>query len=310
MNWKRRAIVGGGAAFAGLGALGVAAYRQFPLFFEQYVKEMSLPVLPPPRKPNPKAWPDRGLHAAWLGHSTVLVKIDGFTFLTDPVFSRRAGLNFGPVTLGVKRRVEAALLPEDLPKLDLILISHAHMDHLDVPSLRALESKTTRVVMAAATADLVRGGRYASVSELRWDEESRQGEALVRAFQVNHWGARVRTDTYRGYSGYVVEAAGRRVLFGGDTALTDGFRAVRRSKPVDLAIMPIGAYNPWIRFHCTPEQALKMANDAGADRLLPVHHQTFHLSREPIGEPIERFLHATGSDRVALTEIGAEFHSV
>lgn len=311
MILSRRMMLGGGATLAGVGALGYAAYRQFPLFFQQYVKEMNLPVLPAPRKPNPKSWPDKGLHAAWLGHSTVLVKIDGFTFITDPVFSTRAGLNLGPVTLGVKRRIEAALDLAGLPRIDLILLSHAHMDHLDTPSLRKLEGKGTRVIMAPETSDLIRVNRYAAVNELRWDEELRVGQAHVRAFAVNHWGARMRTDTYRGYTGYVVEAGGHRVLFAGDTAITDHFRGVRRSKPVDLAIMPIGAYNPWIRFHCTPEQAWKMANDAGADRLLPVHHQTFHLSREPVSEPIERFVAAAGSatDRIVLQQIGEEFHA-
>lgn len=305
---SRRLLVGGGTAFAGMGALAYAAYRQFPLFFEQYVKEMQIPVTPAPRKPNPKSWPDKGLHAAWLGHSTVLVKVDGFTFITDPVFSTRAGLNLGFVTLGVKRRVAPAVRIEDLPKIDLILVSHAHMDHLDTPSLKKLEGKGTRVVMAAETSDLIRRDRYQQVDELRWDSELRVGDAAIRAFAVNHWGARMRTDTYRGYNGYVIDVAGRRVLFGGDTAATDHFRSVRKSKPVDLAIMPIGAYNPWIRFHCTPEQAVRMANDAGAERLLPVHHQTFHLSREPVTEPIERFLTAA-RDRTVLTDIGAEFHA-
>ncbi len=309
MNGTRRFLLGGGAAFAGLGALGYAAYRQFPAFFDQYVRELSVPILPAPRKPNPKAWPNKGLHAAWLGHSTVLVKADGFTFITDPVLSDRAGLSFGPLTLGVKRRVASALTFGDLPPIDLILLSHAHMDHLDTPSLRKLEGKGTRVVMAPETSDLIRAHRYAAVDELRWDQEIRVGEATIRAFAVNHWGARMRTDTYRGYNGYVIEAANRRILFAGDTAITDHFRSVKRSKPVDLAIMPIGAYNPWIRFHCTPEQAWKMAGDAGADRLLPVHHQTFHLSREPVGEPIERFVAAAGSatSRVVLKEIGEEF---
>ena len=120
----------------------------------------------------------------------------------------------------------------------------------------------------------------------------------------------MQTDTYRGYNGYVLEVNNRRVVFAGDTALTDTFRSIRTGKGVDMAIMPIGAYNPWIRAHCTPEQAWRMGNDAGAEYLLPVHHKTFHLSREPIEEPIERFLGAASSrpERVALHSIGDEFH--
>ena len=90
------------------------------------------------------------------------------------------------------------------------------------------------------------------------------------------------------------------MLFAGYTAYTESFRSVRSPKPVDLAIMPIGAYDPWIRSHCNPEQALAMANDAGAEFILPVHHRTFELSREPSHEPLERLLAAAGSaeDRV------------
>jgi L-ascorbate metabolism protein UlaG (beta-lactamase superfamily) len=120
----------------------------------------------------------------------------------------------------------------------------------------------------------------------------------------------MQSDTYRGYNGYVIDIGKHRVLFGGDTAYTDAFRAVRSSKPVDLAIMPIGAYDPWIRMHCNPEQAWSMANHAGAEFVLPAHHQTFQLSSEPYREPMERLLAAAGprADRVAVRAIGGEFH--
>jgi L-ascorbate metabolism protein UlaG (beta-lactamase superfamily) len=103
------------------------------------------------------------------------------------------------------------------------------------------------------------------------------GKIDVVAFRVKHWGARTPRDTYRGYNGYVLERNNRRVLFGGDTALSDSFAELRASGPVDLAITPIGAYNPWIHSHCTPEQAVQMANEAGAHFIMPVHHQTFRL---------------------------------
>ncbi|MBI3682966.1 MAG: MBL fold metallo-hydrolase [Acidobacteria bacterium] len=303
-------MIGGGTAFASSAGLGYVLYRQFPLFWQQYIHEMRLPMQTAPRIPDASAWPDRGLHAAWLGHSTVLLKVDGFTILTDPVFSSRAGLDLHLLTLGLKRRVAPAMRIEDLPPVDLILLSHAHMDHLDTPSLGRLENKRTRVIMASQTSDLIRAGRYANVTELGWGEKAQAGPALVRAFEVNHWGARMRTDTYRGYNGYVIEAGRRRILFAGDTAITDKLRNLRTMGGIDLAIMPIGAYNPWIRFHCTPEQAWRMGNDAGAEFFLPVHHQTFHLSREPIMEPIERFLTAAGAraGRVVTRGIGEEFH--
>jgi len=283
--------------------------RTAPKVLRQMSKEVPRIILPAPYAPNPKAWPDTGIHAAWLGHSTVFLKVDGYTILTDPVFSDRVGIELGPVTVGIKRLVSPALQPGDLPHPNLILLSHAHMDHFDRPSLRALGSDRTSVVTAFRTSDLLRVRRYHSVQELGWGETVRVGAATVKAFEVNHWGARVRTDTYRGFNGYVIEIGRRRILFGGDTALTDNFKSVKTSKPIDFAIMPIGAYDPWIRFHCNPEQAMKMANDAGAERILPVHHQTFQLSREPRHEPIERLIEATGADRVCLQDIGQEFHS-
>ena len=302
-----RTLRGSGLTLSGLGTL---AQRTAPAFWRQYSEERRRPILSAPHRPNPGAWPDTGLHAAWLGHSTVLLRIDGITILTDPVFSRRIGLNVGPFTIGLKRLVEPALPPAQLPAPHLVLLSHAHMDHFDLPTLRALESPVTRVITASRTSDLIRPGRYAAVHELAWGEEVRIGDTLIRAFQVKHWGARMRSDTWRGFNGYVIETPRHRVLFGGDTAMSDTFSALRSRGPIDLAIMPVGAYNPWIYAHCTPEQALRMANDAGAEFILPVHHQTFHLSREPFDEPIRRLANALESapERMAVRSIGQEFH--
>lgn len=304
----RRTVLGG-AGLAGLAGLGSWAYRSAPHFWKQYSEDPKRDIMPAPRRPNPKAWPDRGIHAAWLGHTTVLLKIDGTTILTDPVFSARVGLDLGIFTLGLKRLVAPALDIAELPPIDLVLLSHAHMDHFDIPSLRRLENRGTMVVTAARTADLLRPGRYGGVRELGWGERARVGPLALSAFRVNHWGARMRSDTYRGYNGYVIEAGRYRVLFGGDTAATDAFRALKTSRPFDLAIMPVGAYNPWIHYHATPEESWRMANDAGAEVVLPVHHQTFPLSREPYLEPIERFYAAAGPhpERVALGRIGEEF---
>jgi L-ascorbate metabolism protein UlaG (beta-lactamase superfamily) len=289
-------------------SLAGAALRFAPIFWERFSADLKRPVLTAPHHPRFQHWTNEGLYAAWIGHSTVVIRIDGFTIVTDPVFSDRIGLNLGPFTLGLKRLVAAAVGAGETPGADLILLSHAHMDHFDLPSLHTLESKRTSVVTAVKTSDLLRPGRYQTVKELRWNEVAQIGPITVRAFEVNHWGARMQTDTYRGYNGYVIESGRYRVLFGGDSAWTDTFRPLRALGKIDLAIMPIGAYNPWIRAHCNPEQALKMANDAGAGLILPVHHQTFELSSEPLGEPIERLLAAAGEDRICLREIGQEFH--
>jgi L-ascorbate metabolism protein UlaG (beta-lactamase superfamily) len=291
-------------------ALARWAYRAAPAFWERYKEDLRREIRPAPERPAAHDWPDTGLHAAWLGHTTVLLKIDGFTVLTDPVFSRLVGLGFGPVTLGIKRLVHPALLPLELPQIDLVLLSHAHFDHFDIPSLHALENHGTAVVTAARTADLLRPSRWAAVHELKWGEQTVVGPATVRAFEVNHWGARMRSDTWRGFNGYTIEAGRYRVLFGGDTAATSKFRVLKSSRRYDLAIMPVGAYNPWIHYHCTPEEGWRMAEDAGAEFFLPVHHQTFSLSREPYLEPIDRTYGAAGNrpERVAVERIGQEFH--
>ncbi len=260
-------------------------------------------------KPKPGEWGDQGLFAAWVGHSTVLLKIDGATVLTDPVFSRRIGIGLGAATVGPKRLVRPALAIADLPQIDLILLSHAHFDHFDLPTLRRLANRGTHVITASGTADLLRRKRYAGVRELAWGAGTNAGPLRITAFQVNHWGARMLRDTWRGYNGYTIEAGRYRVLFAGDTAATTAFRGLKSSRPFDLALMPVGAYDPWIRAHCTPEQAWQMAGEAGTEFFLPIHHQTFALSREPYLEPIERVHAVAGnhSDRVAVDRIGGEF---
>jgi L-ascorbate metabolism protein UlaG (beta-lactamase superfamily) len=277
--------------------------------WDRFQQDRAREILPASFRPEPAHWDQTGLHAAWLGHSTVLLKIEGVTILTDPVFSEKVGLDLGITTLGLKRIVAPALARRETPRPDIILLSHAHMDHFDLASLRALESDRTRVITAAKTSDLLRAPQYAAVSELAWNEEIRIGDVAIRAFEVKHWGARMRSDTYRGFNGYAIETPRYRVIFGGDTALTDSFRGLRNTRGIDLAIMPIGAYNPWVRAHCTPEQAVSMANDAGAEFILPVHHRTFQLSSEPYDEPIERLRAALAGEpgRLAMTQIGEEF---
>ncbi len=286
------------------------ALRAGPMLWRRMAEDRRREVVAAPHSPDFAAWQQDGIHAAWIGHSTVLIQVDGFKILTDPVFSRRIGIGIGPVTIGMKRLVEPAVKVAQIPTPDLILLSHAHMDHFDLPSLRALENPKTTVVTAASTGDLLRTRRYRTVHELRWDGECQVGPVKIRAFEVKHWGARMQTDVHRGYNGYLMEIGRYRIIFGGDTAYTDSFRRLRTARPVDLAIMPIGAYDPWIRAHCNPEQALEMANDADAEFILPVHHQTFQLSSEGYWEPIKRLLLAARSreDRVVTREIGDEFH--
>ncbi|HEY0457268.1 MAG TPA: MBL fold metallo-hydrolase [Verrucomicrobiae bacterium] len=282
-----------------------------PRFFRGFLAELGRAVLPPANRPTPELWNTNTISASWLGHSTVLVNFYGLTILTDPVLFRRIGANLKIGTVGPKRMIDAALTPEELPDIDIILLSHAHMDHLDLPSLHCF-SRATRVVTAHNTADLLAPTQLrAHCTELKWGEKAkiitRRGDAIVQAFEVNHWGARWRHDSYRGYNGYVIEREGRKIIFGGDTAWTSTFRPLRGRGGYELAIMPIGSYKPWIWCHCNPEQAVSMANDSGAKYILPVHFQTFALGREPRHEPMERLRKCIEPERIALSEIGETF---
>lgn len=297
------ALAGAGTAWTSLSSSWSAR------FLRERFAEWGKDVPAAPHKPAPATWDDNAITLAWLGHATVLVNFYGLRILTDPVLFSRIGVDVGVGSIGPLRLVQSALSPDELPDIDLVLVSHAHFDHLDTPSLGAIRGRPA-VVMARETSDLLPRHNYSSVKELAWNEATKvatpRGEALVRSIEVKHWGARMTRDTHRGYTGYVVEREGRKLLIGGDTAQTGVFRDHRRFGPFDVAVMPIGAYDPWIRNHCTPEQAVAMADAAGARLFVPVHHQSFQLSREPFREPIERAQNALRAehDRLGLREIG------
>ena len=280
--------------------------------FREWTVESWRPIAPAFAKPKPATWSDAQVTFAWIGHATVLINFFGVKILTDPVLFPRIGIRLPGFTIGPKRLTAPALQFHELPPIDLILLSHAHFDHFDLRTLRCFDENTS-VITARSTSDLLRRTRFRDVKELGWGEaktvRTASGEIDVIALRVNHWGARKQGDTYRGYNGYLLERKGRRIIFAGDTAMTNSFAEIRRHGAIDVAIMSIGAYNPWIQSHCSPEQAVEMANAAGAHFIVPVHHQTFRLSFEPFHEPIERFEAALRKtpERIALREIGETF---
>lgn len=283
-------------------------------YVRQALQETTREIAPVKNKPAPLTWSDHDVTEPWLGHATVLVNFCGLTILTDPTLMPRIGADLGFATVGPKRLVSSPLAYSELPAIDLLLLSHAHMDHFDMPTLHKFSSRP-KAVTAKATLDLFSGMKFRrNVTELRWGESAMvrtgNGDVRVEAFEVNHWGARWRTDKYRGYNGYILEREGRKLIFGGDTALTDKFQLIRNKRGYDLAIMPIGSYKPYKKNHCTPEESVKMLNDAGAEKVLPIHFKTFRLGEEGVTEPLERLEANIAHDRIALRDVGETFRLI
>lgn len=309
---RRRFLYLGSAGFTS-GVAGLhTTHNLGARFVGDRLAELVKPAINAKHKPAPLSWDDNAITASWLGHATVLINFYGLKIITDPVLFSRVGLHFGLGTLGPMRRQACALAPQELPKIDLVLLSHAHLDHFDTASLSALPG-TPQAVSAKGTRDLFGGTGVSRCHELAWGEstgiQTSHGDVQVEAFEVKHWGARWRHDTHRGYNGYIVSRGGKKIIFAGDTAFTKNFQQLRGKGPFELACMPIGAYQPWIFSHCNPEQAWRMTLDCGAKHILPIHHFTFRLGRERCTEPLERLQEAMNgeADRLALKEAGETF---
>jgi len=245
----------------------------------------------------------------------VLINFFGTRIITDPVFSERVGVNLlGLTTVGPKRLYAPALRVDELPPIDIILLSHGHMDHLDIPSLEQFDGDIS-VVMAKNTTDILENTPRKTVVELDWGEKATVHGVEIEAIEVQHFGWRFpweddRSKGFwhgRSYNAYLLSKNGRHIVFGGDTAYHEYFRHIgERNLTVELAIMPIGTYEPWLRNHCNPEQAVEMSRHMNAKAILPIHWNTFVMSDEPVEEPLERFKTALASqpERIALEAIG------
>ncbi len=245
----------------------------------------------------------------WIGHSTMLVRMDGVTFLTDPVFSERAG----PVSfLGPKRHVPPGVPLEALPPIDFAVVSHDHYDHLDLPSIAALAARGTRFVVPLGMGALI-AAAGGTADELDWWRSLNLGPVRVHCVPALHFGGRSLTDGNRRlWAGWVIEGPTRRFFHGGDTGYFDGFAEIgKRLGPIDLAAIPIGAYDPRaiMQFvHLNPEEAVQAAGDLQARRVVAMHWGTFDLSDELLDEPPCRF-HAAAAqhgldDRAWTFDVG------
>lgn len=266
----------------------------------------------PARFLKPQSWSDQEVTIGWVGHSTVLINFYGTTILTDPVWSDKAGIHLGfNWTIGPKRHTRPALKMEDLGKVDLIILSHAHLDHFDVPTLKKLVHPETVVITPENTSRLLRSMAFSHVLELSAGQSTNplpDKDLMVRAIPVRHWGNRYPWNRKYCYQGYLLSKKDTCLFFAGDTAYTPEFARLRQWGKIDVAFIPIGAYEPaqLQRAHCTPEQAWQMFRDMGAEKLVPIHWDTFVLSFEPVDEPLKRLLKAAGKerDRIVIREHG------
>jgi L-ascorbate metabolism protein UlaG (beta-lactamase superfamily) len=231
------------------------------------------------------------LGVMFLGHSSFLLAIGGKNVLIDPVFATRLVL--------LRRQRRAGVRVEDLPPVDVVLVTHAHMDHLNLPTLRRVVRATRRktgrapvIVVPHGVEDLVARLGFEEVRTLGLWESAEVADLRVTLTPSKHWGARMFSDTHRLFGGYVVEGAGHRVYHSGDTAYFGGFREIGQRLRPQVALLPIGAYFPdtYRSVHTSPEEALQGFVDLGATTMVPMHFGTFRLGREPMEEPPVRLM--------------------
>ncbi|WP_344977472.1 MBL fold metallo-hydrolase [Streptosporangium fragile] len=240
----------------------------------------------------------------WVGHATYVLQIGGLTILTDPVWSRR-------IPGGRPRLTPPGVAWTDLPRIDAVVISHNHYDHLDAPTVRRLPRSTPILVPAGLRSWFTRRG-FRDVTELDWWESAHIGDVRFDFVPAHHWSRRTPWDTCMTlWGGWVITSAGRTVYFAGDTAYGERFAQIGARYPegIDLALMPVGAFEPrWFMksSHVDPEQAVRACRDVGARRMATMHWGTFVLSGEPLLAPVEQARAAwaaAGLDRADLWDL-------
>src|SRR5437588_3325484 len=243
------------------------------------------------------------------GHSSFFLQIGGKSVMIDPNFARWLFV--------LKRLRRPGLRVRDLPAIDLVLVTHAHFDHLHRPSLRAIVRNNLRrrgtapaIIIPSHVTDLVSDLGFSEIIELDWWNSSRHGSLTVTHVPSRHWGARILKDSHRGYGGYVLKAGQPSVYHAGDTAYFAGFREIGRRLSPELALLPIGAYNPptFRNVHADPSDATRAFLDLNARWMVPMHYGTFRLSHEPMDEPLQildqEALKAGVKDKVVVLEEG------
>jgi L-ascorbate metabolism protein UlaG (beta-lactamase superfamily) len=228
------------------------------------------------------------LGVTFIGHASFFLQIGANNVVIDPNFARWLFV--------LKRLRKPGLRVQDLPAIDLVLVTHAHFDHLHRPSLRAIVRHTQRqrgvpptIIVPHHVADLVSDLRFHEVVELDWWNTYRQGRVTVTHVPSRHWGARILRDGHRGYGGYVLSDNKHSIYHAGDTAYFPGFQEIGQRLSPEVALLPIGAYNPpsFRNVHANPADATRAFLDLHARWMVPMHYGTFRLSHEPMEEPLQ-----------------------
>lgn len=274
-----------------------------------------VPIGPLPSTSPREAWqrkPQSGLRATWLGHSTVLIEIDGLRVLTDPVWGPRASPSR---VAGPKRFQPVPVRLSELPPIDLVLVSHDHYDHLDYPTIRQLaKGEVPFVTSLGVGAHLEAWGvGHERITELDWWESHRviardgKAELTVTAAPSQHFSGRsLRDRNATLWSSLVLRSQRHAIFFSGDTGLTSEYATIReRLGPFDLVMLEVGAFHPsWGHIHLGPANALKAHALLGGGAFLPVHWGTFSLAMHAWDEPAETLLSLGAATQLMMPRLG------
>ena len=235
-------------------------------------------------------------YIGWIGHATFIIKLGNNTIITDPIFSKNAG----PLIFGPKRFTDPALKLNQLPEIDLFLLTHNHYDHQDMMTIKRFPFKNAKVLVPLNLSKYFKTNGYKDINEMDWYDEIKINENLKITFlPAVHWSKRSLTDTNKTLWGnFLIEYNEKKILFACDTGLGNIYKDLgNKYGPIDLTIINIGAYNfypimPYKDksiYHTNPEEALSIGRDLKSKKILGMHWGTFVLSLEPIMEPPIRF---------------------
>lgn len=226
---------------------------------------------------------EEDLCVTWIGHASFLVRTKGMNILIDP--------NWANWLKVIKRVRYPGLAIHDLPNIDLVLVTHAHFDHLDRKTLREIASAQP-IIVPDGVGNLVHDLGFKEIHELSDWTSVKMGDMEITLTPCHHWGARMLHDSHRGFGGYHIQKGSRSIYHGGDSAYFDGFQEIGKRKDVEIALLPIGAYDPpsGREVHMNPEEAAQAFLDLNAKTMIPMHYGSFRLSYEPIDEPPKRLI--------------------